>query len=793
MLKIKPCQFTVSYAHRSIERHVTKSETMKYSYLNMPRNIKSSFYILLLLAPVISFLGCKQQPTPSAANYIDFVDPLIGSGGHGHVFVGASVPHGMVQVGPNNLSKGWDWCSGYHDSDSTIIGFAQTHLSGTGIADLGDLLFMPTGNFKAPKENDTARSANSYVSTFNKKNQKVSPSYYSVKLNRYNINVELTATERCSFQKYSYPKDSASNVVINLAESVQSLMARKGTTASSLTILNDTTIAGFRSSDEWAKDHKVYFVSVFSKPIVKQRLLKGKTLDAGKTANSAEGVVSLLSFENDGKPLMVKTGISYTSQEAAALNLKSEIGNWDFEAVKAEATNRWNASLASFNFKSKDSLTKVKFYTALYHTQISPSLFSDADGKYRGADGKIYTSNTNTYSVFSLWDTYRAVHPLYTLTDTAVASYANTLLQINSQQKRMPVWHLAGNETDCMVGVHSIPVVIDAYLKGFNIDKEKLWNAVKDFDKYDQNGLKAIRERGYIPADEEVWSVAKGLEYAIDYNAISKLAKHLGYQAEAEKYAKLAKSYQQYFDKQTGFMRGKLANGKWRSNFNPYHSIHLEDDYVEGNAWQYTWLVPQDVEGLINLFGGKAPFTKKLDSLFTVSSALNEGASIDITGMIGQFAHGNEPSHHISYLYPFVGQQWKTAEKVRQVCNQFYKATPNGLIGNEDCGQMSAWYIFSALGFYPVNPVNGVFVFGSPLADEVEINLNNGKKFKITAPYNSNQNKFIQSVKLNGKAYTKTFITYQQIMDGGELEYIMGSKPNYNYGKEKADWPVSNP
>lgn len=766
---------------------------MKCSYLNIRRSTKSSMYFLLSFTLMISLLGCKNQPDSGVENYVRFVDPLIGSGGHGHVFVGASVPHGMVQVGPNNLSKGWDWCSGYHDSDTTIIGFAQTHLSGTGIADLGDVLFMPTGNFEQPDAADTTRTANFYYSIFNKKNQKVSPGYYSVNLNRYNIKVELTATERCSFQTYSYPKDSAANVVINLAESVQSLMARKGTTGSSLTIINDTTVAGFRSSDEWARDHKVYFVSVFSKPIVSKSLLKGQTADGGKTATSTEGVISLLSFENDGKPLMIKTGISYTSTDGAALNLKSEIKSWDFAAIKEEAISRWNSSLASFNFKSKDSLTKVKFYTALYHTQISPSLFSDADGKYRGADGKIYPSSANTYSVFSLWDTYRAVHPLYTLTDTAVSSYANTLLQINSQQKRMPVWHLAGNETDCMVGVHSIPVVIDAYLKGFNIDKEKLWNAIKDFDKYDQNGLKAIRERGYIPADEEVWSVAKGLEYAIDYDAIAKLAKHLGYKAEAEKYAKLAKSYQQYFDKQTGFMRGKLANGQWRSNFNPYHSLHLEDDYVEGNAWQYTWLVPQDVEGLVGLFGGKAPFTKKLDSLFTVNSALNEGASIDITGMIGQFAHGNEPSHHISYLYPFVGQQWKTAEKVRQVCNQFYKASPDGLIGNEDCGQMSAWYIFSALGFYPVNPVNGIFVFGSPLADEVEINLNNGKKFKITAQYNSAENKFIQSVKLNGKAYTKTYIKYQQIMEGGELSYVMGSKPNYNYGKEKADWPVSNP
>lgn len=764
---------------------------MTCSYLNNGPTINCRLFYSLLFVPLLLLFSCKNQQGKTNGDYVALVDPLIGSGGHGHVFVGASVPHGMVQVGPNNLTKGWDWCSGYHDSDSTIVGFAQTHLSGTGIADLGDVVFMPTGNFNMPQPNDTTRTAQFYHTTFNKKNQKVSPGFYSVELNRYKINVALTATERCSIQKYQYQKDSVANVVVDLAENVQSLMARKGTTASGLTLVNDSTIAGFRASDEWAQDHKVYFVTVFSKPIKKSSFLRGEI--NGSSATSKKGVVTLLSFENDEKPLLVKTGISYVSEAGAALNLKTEINHWDFEKIRNAATAKWNASLSKFDFKSSDSLTKVKFYTALFHTQISPSIFSDVDGQYRGADGKTYKeANRKTYSVFSLWDTYRAVHPLYTLTDTSVADYANTLININSQQKRMPVWHLAGNETDCMVGVHSIPVVIDAYLKGFNLDQNALWNAVKDFDKYDQNGLKATRELGYIPADQEVWSVAKGLEYAIDYYAISKLANHLGHTAEAQKYAKLAKSYMQYFDKQSGFMRGKLANGKWRANFNPYHSLHLEDDYVEGNAWQYTWLVPHDVEGLVGLFGGKDPFVKKLDSLFTVSSALNEGASIDITGMIGQFAHGNEPSHHISYLYPFVGQQWKTAEKVREVCDNFYKATPDGLIGNEDCGQMSAWYIFSSLGFYPVNPVNGIFVFGSPLADEVTMKLNNGKEFKVTSQHNSSNNKYIQSVTLNGKPYTKTYITYQQIMAGGAINYVMGEKPNPNYGKDKTDWPISN-
>ncbi|MBC7617266.1 MAG: glycoside hydrolase family 92 protein, partial [Pedobacter sp.] len=432
--------------------------------------------------------------------------------------------------------------------------------------------------------------------------------------------------------------------------------------------------------------------------------------------------------------------------------------------------------------------------TALYHTQIAPSIFSDANGDYRGADGKIYKAKDFTpYTVFSLWDTYRAVHPLYTLIDTKVADYANSLLAIEAQQGKMPVWHLVGNETGTMVGYHSIPVVVDAYLKGFKINKNYIWDAIKHFKSYNEHGLIDIRKQGFISADKEVWSVAKGLEYAIDSYSIAKFAQRTGEIDDYEFYLKDSKNYKNYFDKSVGFMRGKLSDGTWRKNFNPYHSIHLEDDYVEGNAWQYTWLVPHDVEGLVNSFGGKINFINKLDRLFKVKSDLNKGASIDITGMIGQYAHGNEPSHHILYLYPFVGQQWKTAEKVREVFNKFYSATPNGLIGNEDCGQMSAWYIFSALGFYPVNPVNGMFVFGSPLADNVNITLINGKQFEISALYNSADNKYIQSIKLNGKVYAKSFIMYKDILNGGSLEYTMGKTPNKAFGALKADWPVSNP
>lgn len=750
--------------------------------------------IIFSVFVIVAILGaCSGQKQNSVTqNYVKFVDPLIGSGGHGHVFVGASVPHGMVQVGPNNLTKGWDWCSGYHDSDSTIIGFAQTHLSGTGIADLGDIIFMPATNVSVNGLNDTTSFANSYVSTFKKSNQVVYPGYYSVYLDRYAVKAELTATTRTSIQKYTFPKDSNAQVIINLEESVQSLEARKGTLMSGLTIVNDSTVTGYRVSNEWAKDHKVYFTTIFSKPVLSSYFVSGTKVSKGVAIEGLK-LNGVFSFNNSEEPLLVKTGISYVSEKGALANLQNELPGWNFEDTKEKAVEKWNQSLSKYDFKAKDSLAVTKFYTALYHTQISPSVFNDVDGKYRGADGEIYMEkNFTPYTVFSLWDTYRAVHPLYTLTDTTVADYAKSLLAINTQQKRMPVWHLVGNETDCMVGTHSIPVVIDAYLKGFKLDQKQVWDAVKDFDQYNQNGLNQIRETGYIAAEKEPWSVAKGLESAIDSYAIAQLAKKSGNQAAYDKYQKYAKNYHHYFDKESGFMRGKLSNGSWNSNFNPFFSKHLEDDYVEGNAWQYTWLVPHDVEGLIALFGGEQKFKQKLDSLFLVKSELNEGASIDITGMIGQYAHGNEPSHHILYLYPFVGEQWKTAEKVRTVFDKFYKATPNGLIGNEDCGQMSAWYIFSSLGFYPVNPVNGVFVFGSPLADEVNIKLNNGKAFSIKSNNNSAQNKYIQSIKLNGKPYTKSYITYQQIMQGGELIYSMGKTPNYEFGKNKADRPVSD-
>ncbi|MCC8188463.1 MAG: GH92 family glycosyl hydrolase [Bacteroides sp.] len=714
-------------------------------------------------------VGCtlSDKTVSTALSYVDYVDPLIGSGGHGHVFVGATVPHGMVQLGPNNLSKGWDWCSGYHDSDSTIIGFAHTHLSGTGIADLGDILFMPVDGNKMIHTPSTSLKVTDYVSLFHKAEQQVRPGYYAVRLDRYDIQVELTTTERVGLHKYTYPTGSLPQVIIDLEESVQSLEARQGVLETSFRQINDTTITGYRRSDEWARDHKVYFTTVFSAPILNCM-----------TDEEGNGLRALLTFDTATETLYAKTGISYVSEQSAQNNLYTELPGWDFETIAQHSNRQWNEALSVIDFRSDEETMKI-FYTALYHTMIAPSLFADTDGHYRGADGKIHRAEGFTpYTVFSLWDTYRAVHPLYTLIDTRVEDYVNTLLTICEQQGELPVWHLVGNETHCMVGVHSIPVIADACLKGFSdIDPQRAYQAVSSFRTMDRDGLKEVREQGYIPADKVTWSVARGLEYAIDDYCIAQLARKLGKEEDYHLFMERSRNYRHYFDPAKGFMRGKLSDGSWRQEYDPSYSLHLEDDYVEGNGWQYTWLVSHDVEGLIGLFGSRERFLEKLDSLFLVSSELNEGASVDISGMIGQYAHGNEPSHHTLYLYAYAGEAHKTAERVREVYEKFYHAAPDGLIGNEDCGQISAWYIFSTLGFYPVNPADGTFVFGSPLADRATIRLNNGKELHIIAHHNSLTNKYIQSVRLNGKEHKPFYITYQDIMQGGTLEYQMGATP----------------
>lgn len=716
--------------------------------------------ILYLLTSMFILISCNNKETDMKdIDYLSFVDPFIGTGGHGHVFIGASVPHGMIQLGPNNQTVGWDWCSGYHDSDSTIIGFAHTHLSGTGIADLGDIIFMPVVNIA---DSLGYLPTSCYVSTFDKRNEVNIPGYYSVLFDRTKIKAELTATSRVGLHRYTYPTNSRAQVVIDLESSTKSLMHREGTLDSDFHIVNDSTICGYRASNEWAMNHKVYFRTVFSCPI-----LNHKNYIDGK------GVKALLDFGIVDKPLTVRTAISYVSVDGATVNLNSVIDS-DFDNIAEQAAEIWNSELSKIHFESSQESMKI-FYTAMYHSMISPSLFVDADGKYLGADGNIYVAKDFVpYTVFSLWDTYRAVHPLYTLIDSKNADYVNSLLAITEQQKSLPIWHLVGNETNCMVGVHSIPVIADACIKGISgIDNKRAYNLVRSFIDRNDNGLDYVRNNGFIPADKVRWSVARALEYAIDDYSIALFAKKLGRGDDYKLFIERSKNYKHYFDSSTGFMRGKLSDGSWREPFDPFYSLHMMDDYVEGNAWQYTWLVPHDVDGLVALFGGKEEFLRKFDELYNVSSELNEGASIDITGMIGQYAHGNEPSHHTIYLYSYIGEREKAADLIHKVYDDFYTTETDGLIGNEDCGQMSAWYIFSSLGFYPVNPVDGKFVFGTPLAEKAVINLNNGKKFTILSHNLSKENKYIKSIKLNKMNYNMGYITYDDIMNGGILEFTM--------------------
>lgn len=730
----------------------------------------------------------------SAEDCTHYVDPLIGSAGHGHVFVGASRPFGMMQLGPTNLLTGWDWCSGYNYSDSTIIGFTHTHLSGTGIGDLGDILFMPVSKDVPLFKGKITDMENGYLSTYSHTKEIVHPGYYSVVLNKYNIKAELTATERVGMHRYTYLNNGMHRLVIDLEEGIgPGFGDRVDTTlASSIHQIDSVTIEGYRFSRGWAKDEKLFFVTKFSHPFSFVKLQKDGNLIVARSADG-KSIKAILDFGVSNQ-IVAKVSLSYVSCENARNNMNAELPGWNFEKTVNDASAAWNKVLGNISATFADMHQQRTFYTALYHTMIAPSIFSDVNGDYRGADGKVYTAKGWTaYTTFSLWDTYRASHPLFTLTaPERVSDFINSFIAIYKQQGRLPVWHLIGNETDCMVGYHAIPVIVDAYfkdIKGFDV--EQAYEAMKSYENVNLRGLPFIKKYGYIPADLEIESVSSGLEFCIDDWCIAKMAKALGKTKDYAHFSKRSEGYSAYFDKKSLFMRAKLSNGTFKSGFDPSHYLHTADDYIEGNAWQYTWLVPQNVEGMIKLYDSPNQFISHLDNLFLASSNVAAGGSMDMTGMIGQYVHGNEPSHHIAYLYAFAGQQWKTAEKVRQVMRLFYNDTPSGLCGNEDCGQMSAWYIFSALGFYPVNPSNGVYVLGSPLVDRAEIQVPNGKTFVIKVKNNSKSNQYIQSATLNGKPYEKSYITHKDIKNGGFFELKMGSRPNKNFGTHIEQRPTS--
>lgn len=729
----------------------------------------------------------KKQPIV-ATDYTAYVDPYIGSGEHGHVFVGANVPFGSVQIGPQNIHKGWDWCSGYHYSDSVIIGFSHTHLSGTGCADLGDILVMPfTGEVRTArgKQDNIEGSCASY---YKHENESVAPGYYSLLMDN-GVQVELTATERVALHHYTFPKDQAAHLLIDLHEgngdrSYDTYLKK----------IDEHTVEGYRFSHGWSPQHKVFFTMKFEQPIASLQVFSGDE-PAGNDELTAEGVKGVVSFPGNPEEVRVKVAISSVSCPNAELNMQTELPHWDFTRVRQEAKEKWNDQLACVAVDGADEKAKKIFYTAIYHAFIAPTLYCDVNGEFRGQDDRIYKDNNWTnYSTFSLWDTYRTLNPLYTIiAPEKVDDIVNSFLSIYDQQGKLPIWHLVGGETNCMPGYSSVPVVADAYLKGFKgFDAERAFQAmVGTATNEKQNAVPYVLEKGFIPCDKVHEATSIAMEYAADDWGIALMAKKMGKDDAYKTYLKRGKYYAQYFDPDIHFVRPILEDGSWRTPYDPFRSIHGVGDFTEGTGWQYTFFVPQHPEGLIQIMGGDAAFTAKLDSLFCAEGDMGEGASSDISGLIGQYAHGNEPSHHIAYLYPYAGEQWKTAEKVRYIQKEFYTDQPEGIIGNEDCGQMSAWHIMSALGFYQVNPSNGVLVFGSPLFEKASIRLPEGKTFNIVAQNNNEENIYIQSAMLNGQPYDKSYILYEDVMKGGTLTFVMGNTPNKQFGAASGSRPVS--
>ena len=684
-------------------------------------------------------------------NLTQYVNQYVGTGGHGHTFMGANVPFGLVQLGPTEPTRGWDWCSGYYYDDDELIGFGHMHLSGTGIGCLGDVAFLPVKDFKQTS------------TRFKHEAEKVHPGYYSLQLTDPNVLVELTATERCGFHRYTFKDGAKAQLALDLSQCIgwdklnDCLLTQEST----------TRLTGFRRSNGWAADRRIYFSIDFSQPVTVHRL------------DSMERVV--VSVADNTKPLLVKVALSPVSIDKAKLNMQAEMAGWDFDATVKAADDAWNRELARIQIQTNDQTKKRVFYTAMYHLMTSCSKFNDVDREYRGADGKVHKADFTNYTTLSLWDTYRAAHPLMTVAFPEMQrDFAQTFLNIYKQQGRLPVWHLMGSETDCMVGNPGAIVLADLTMKGFVEDKELALEALKATQMKDIRSLGLLKEHGYIPwnLEPENETVAKALEYCAADDGVAKVAKLLGKSDDYEYFFNRSRSYKKYYDPETRFMRAVGTDGKFRLPFNPFFAEHRTNDYTEGNAWQYTFLVPHDVKGLINLFGSDKAFMSKLDSLFFVEGWAGDNASPDMSGMTGQYAHGNEPSHHVIYMYNYAGRPDKAAPLLRKMLNEMYLDQPDGLSGNEDVGQMSAWYILSSVGLYQVDPVGGRFVIGSPLFDKATVNVGAGKTFTVVAKNNSDRNIYVQSARLNGKALKNSYIEFNDIRHGGTLELVMGPKPS---------------
>ena len=731
--------------------------------------------LILFVCSLLFVWGCKAPVKDYAAH----VNLFIGTGANGHTHPGAVVPNGMIQPGPDNCAWGWDACSGYHYGSKNFHGFAHTHLSGTGGTEYGDFLIIPT----VGKQEPDGGMFPDYASGYSHASEIAEPGYYSVLLERYGVKAELTATERTALHRYTFPQSDSSGFILDL-DYVQQYQTN---VAVDFKILDSTTLQAYRRSSYWAYDQELFFYAKFDKPF---------SYEVVRNEKQVECKLLLKFATKAGEQVMMKAAISAVDYEGAKKNLEAEMPGWDFEGTRKEARRKWNECLAQVEAESADSAVLTNFYTAMYHAHIHPSLFMDVDGRYRGMDLEIHQGNVKdpNYTVFSLWDTFRALHPLLSILNPQQnEAYIRCLLQKAKEGGIVPKWELVSNYTGTMIGYHFASLAADAYAKGArNFDVKAALEACLHVAEYDTARVTKKMPRsmmkdvmpvgryyknllGYIPCDKEVESVAKALEYAYNDWCIAVLAKGLGEKETAEKYSKFAKAYEHYYDSVTGFMRGKLSNGEWRTPFDPHHSVHRSDDYCEGTAYQWSWFVPHDVPGLMQLMGGESVFAARLDSLFSASSHLTGAASGDISGLIGQYAHGNEPSHHIIHLYNYANRPWRTQELVDSVLYSQYHNTPKGLSGNEDCGQMSAWYILNAMGFYQICPGEPIYSIGRPILNQAKINLRNGKTFTIRTVNNSRQNKYIASIQLNGKKLDKPFFTHEDLMKGGELVIEMSA------------------
>ena len=749
----------------------------------------ASVLVALLVAVGLATSSCSRQETCN--DYTQYVNVFIGTGGHGHTYPGAVVPHGAIQPSPDTRIYGWDACSGYYYNDSTINGFSHTHLSGTGCCDLGDVLIMPTVGEQDITQEEERGQTKAYASAFSHEREKAEPGYYSVMLDRYGIQAEITSTTRGAIHRWTFPKSEDAGVIVDLDYSLDD----QTNIGMQLEVISDTEVVGHKMTKFWAFDQYINFYAKFSKPFT--YTIVDDTVTVGDKQKPRRKALLKFAATEEGEVIYAKVGVSAVDIDGAKNNVLSEIPEWDFDGVKAAAHQRWNEYLAKIDIETGDADHRTIFYSALYHAGLQPYTFTDADGRYYGMDMKVHQGDAQkpVYTIFSTWDTFRAWHPLQTIIAPEFnGELVKSLLLKAREGGILPMWELCSNYTGCMIGYHSVPIIADAYIKGYrDIDINEAYKAMRRTAEYDTTGIiapKAVaailmnqakywkNKVGYVPCDKDNEAVAKALEFAYNDWCIAQIAKEVGDTAGVALYENFAKAYKIYYDPEVGYMRGKDSEGKWRTPFDPARSTHRSDDYCEGNAWQWSWFVPHDPEGLMDLVGGKDVFLSKLDALFAASSEITgESVSADISGLIGQYAHGNEPSHHIIHFYNYAGQPWKTQELIDQVLYTLYFNNDNGLSGNEDCGQMSAWYILNAMGFYQVCPGKPVYSIGRPLYDKVTINLTNGKKFVIEAINNSRENKYIQSMELNGKALTEPFFTHDDIMQGGKLVFTMGNTP----------------